>query len=458
MTEQTSRTVTTVVAASLLGAVATVGAAQEAGGPLVSIGVSNSASFEDDSLNGTRSTVGSRLSFGLSSTTRTHSFSAATGGQFLLDDGDAVFDNRFGTLAYSYSLNRSEIGVELAYREIDIDGGTVIDDILIDDSGNITGISLIADEGTRQNLDARVYLRTGDDMPFGTETTLRFQQIDYQGLISGSFNDSETLDARTVLRFDLSPQVQLRVTGQLTQTEAEDTVNTERTTARLGVSARILLDPLWTVAPQLQFRQVEEETTVGLSRVSTTRDEVDLGLTVTRAFRNGTLQANYLHEDTEIGTRDRLIFTREMALANGGEISLGLGAFAFEGEGVFPVLQLGYGQETRNGAFALQLGQTALIQSSTPAIRTAFAADYRHQLSELSSLLLNGSYAAQDVVGTSAGDQESLEIGIGYSHILAQDWALSTRLSHRIITETGVADRDISTLSLSLERQFTFRP
>jgi hypothetical protein len=434
-------------------------AAAQEGGLTARLGLSSGLLFQDDSTSGDDIEASTGFTFGLRSVTDAHSFDASTGGRFLWRDGELDFDNRAVDLSYAFATRRTEIGLTLGYREQDVTAGTLIDALIVDEDGEIVDVSLVTDEGTRQSLTAQLSVETGIDGPFGTETSLRFSRVDYQGLITNSLNDSETIDLRTALRFEIDPLVTLRLTGRFSELDEADTVNTLRTTTEAGASLTARIDPLWTASAGLRFSRIETETDDGFGgRTVAIRDGGGFDIGLTRAFRTGELRASAQRELTTIGTRDRYALSGSMELARGGEVGGALSWIVFESGETAPALSLSYAQPTRHGGFDLSLQQSAQIRNSNEAIRTALSASYRHGLSRTQSLTLDGSLVAQDVLGTDVGDQELYEIGLGYNHALTAEWDLAARVEHRQIFETGAVDREINTLSLTLERQFSFRP
>ncbi|MDG4649650.1 hypothetical protein P6F26_14490, partial [Roseibacterium sp. SDUM158017] len=124
-----------------------------------------------------------------------------------------------------------------------------------------------------------------------------------------------------------------------------------------------------------------------------------------------------------------------------------------------PIASASYSVPTPRGELAVSLQQTTAVNSADESIlRTSVAVDYDQAVNALSSWSLNGSLLNVDVLGNSAEDQARAQIGVSYNHALTRDWDLSASLRHRITYQDGTENNRASTLSLSLERSFSFRP
>jgi hypothetical protein len=162
---------------------------------------------------------------------------------------------------------------------------------------------------------------------------------------------------------------------------------------------------------------------------------------------------------SDIGAEDSLGIFRNRAFANGGELAWSLGLVSFPSGDTAPIVSASYAMPTPRGSFSVSLQQeTAVDDDDRSVVSTAIAMDFGQAINATSGWSLNGALTSVDVTGGDTDDQARLRVGVSYNHALTRDWDLSTALSHRVTYEGGEQNDSASTLSLSLERSFSFRP
>lgn len=417
--------------------------------PLFYFDIETGLRFEDDSTTGTESSFDTRLGLGIFTATsnRRLSFEASTLAQTL--GGEAFLTDPSVALSYSIFNRGAEISLGLDYTANDLDDVVLDDDFDADD--------LIEDGGRRERVEVSAGLVTGRDAPFGTETDLRYLENDYS---DGATADDETLiSATTTLRFTLNPQINLRTTGFLSRRDEDDVGNTVETIHQYGLGADLLIDPAWSANLDFGFREIETETDVLGTRVRTAVDGIEAGLVVTRDMRNGALTFSANRSVIETGFEDTLRVRRALVLANGAEISGSLGAVIFEGADPIAIYGASYVNEIRPGSrLNFSLDRTGGVNDDDEnIIRTRLNAGFDQDLTPNSSWSLDTGLLLVEDASLTGMDTSRFDVTLGYTHALTVDWNVAARLQHQV-TDDGMAENRVNTVSLSLERRFFWRP
>jgi hypothetical protein len=429
--------------------------AQEQGGALATFGLSFGGEYKSNDPGEGESSFTTGLSFGLSSATRTQSFGLSADGQFVFDEDGFEFENPGLDLDYARANRSTAFDIGLSYSIRDVEGEFEVIDPVTE-----VVTDLIDDDGTLESIRLNAGLETGRDAPFGTETRFSYTERSYTDTSDPDLDDLESWQIGTTLRFDVDPRISLRTSASYRETQEDDAAQTESRTTRFGIGGTFLIDPLWTASLDLGYSRFEtEEDDIFGNRVLTEEDGVGASLSVTRQFRDGTLALALAREVSDIGAEDSLRVFRNRVLANGGELAWSLGAVSFPNGDTAPIASASYAMPTPRGSFSVSLDQATAVNSDDDSVvSTSVALDYNETINASSGWSLNGSLANVEVVGDEDGGQTRAQMGISYNHALTRDWDLSAALSHRITYEDGEEDDSASTLSLSLERSFSFRP
>jgi hypothetical protein len=392
------------------------------------------------------------LSFGLNSTTRNQVFRIRGGADLELDRNGVDLVRPNASLAYLLSSRTADLSFDTAYSEIELDNNTV-DQIEVDDE-------VIANIGRRTSASASVRLVTGKDALFGTDTLLSWSRRDYADTINPNLFASTTTRAETTLRFDVTPTARLRLTASQVLRDDEDTLRTDRTTTQFGVGADTQIDPVWSLSADLSTVKIEtiRDPLVPGPRVTTSADGLDGAFQLARALENGNLTFGLRREFAVTGGRTVLDVGRSMTLRN-GNLAASLGVVRFENGETSPVASLSLNRQlTPTSVLNASLQRTATVNADDQdTLRTRLTLGYDQQINEASRWNINLGFADTDVQG-GTGDNQRIDLGVGYSHALTKDWDLSAGLNQRLIYQDGVRGTSITTLSLNVERRFLFRP
>lgn len=392
------------------------------------------------------------LSFGFDSVTRNQAFSFRAGSNLELDGNGADLVRPRATLSYKTETRATEISVDAAYSETDLNRST-LDDLEVEDE-------IIADAGRRTSASASLRLITGKDAPFGTDTRLSWSKRDYTGTIDPDLYASTTQRLATTLRFDVTPTARLRLTASQDRREDEDALRTDRTTTRLGAGADLQIDRAWALAADVSATTIETERDplVPGPRVTTRTEGLDVALKLSRAMPNGSLTFGLRREVELTGSRTVLDIGRSLALRE-GSLEATLGLVRFDTGDTAPVATLSWNRKlTPTSSVNASLSRSATVNSDDQDIlSTRLSLGYEQQITEVSRWTASMGLADTDVQG-GPGDKRRLDLGLSYRHALTEDWDLAAGLNHRLTYEDGLRKDSITTLTLNVERSFLFRP
>lgn len=393
---------------------------------LLNFGLSQNVTLIDNqsfaaSSPGTTLRTSTDLSFNLSSQTRHSLLSASAvtslsgidgpgGDGFELTAGDPRF-----TLRYSTSSAASSLSANLGYTEREIafldpltdfrdeDGNIVFTDDFIDLSGS----------GIRQSLSYGASLSIRDNRPFGL-----------------TFNAS-VLD--------------------LNYTDATTPALIDSTRTTFGVTARLNINDVTTASLGLSHERVEtggnDFETTGLSG----------NLNISRP--NGSLGFGLTATETGGGTRLGLSFSRAYQLPGDVSMSASIGLTRpAASDDLFFTTTFSYARPLPNGQISARLNRSfGTASDGAEQVQTSLSLSSSHALTPLANLGLNAAFAQTEQ--TAMDDTTSLaSIGATLSYQLSPDWSLSAGVSleSRDSTDTPRAER--SSLSVTMARDFSFRP
>lgn len=420
---------------------------EEGTGPLFTASVALGLGYEDNEGDPTETYANALYDFGVFTETRNQTFRFNVGGEGQFSNLESQLTNPFARFQYTLANRPTALNFTLERRESDVGDQFLPADFDADD--------LILDGGTLAVNRARLRYETGRDRRFGVVTSFGFRQLDYIDTIDPGLVDETNLDARVELRFSLDRRVELTTFASWRERSVDNVSDTVETFLSYGAQVDVLIDRAWRGDVSLTFLQEDIETTGGDASL----DGYDLVLGLTRDLNNGTLRftaANNVLGDTDITTLEA---TRQMQLASGGALSGTAGIVVFDGDAL-PVLGLSYRDEIARGSvLRLSLAQSGgLNDDDIPVLRTTLNAALQQELTRQSSLSLTGALAGVDPQAGTAPETIAVSFGLAYNYDLTEDWSLATRANTRINFEDGTRTGRENTISIGLERTFSFRP
>jgi hypothetical protein len=388
--------------------------AQEDGGLRLSFGLS--ARVESISNPGltlpaepTRERFSSRLSFGLTDTTRTGSVALSAAGTLSADNDDESED---GLINPDLRLSLKRIGAtssaELSafLRESDLD--TLRGFVLDPETGEIT--EDVTGNGTRRQTGGRLALSFGDGGPWGGTLSAGLTDTTFTGDTSEVDNRRTNLDG--TLRFDLDAATE--VSAGLGWSRFEEDGD----------------DPRDTLRPEISFR---------------------------RDRPAGFVSANVFAEDTEDGTRAGLSFGRSWELPD-SSFAFNVGATRGVTGNLSPTGTLTWQKDLPKGSLSASLSHDVTAgDDDQETIVTTASLGLSQSISPLSSLNfgLNASDSEDTLTDQST---QNASLSASYSHSLPYDWMLDAGVTHRIRNEDNSGEATSDTVFLELRRAFEWRP
>ena len=399
---------------ALAGLVALPLAAQDDGGLRLTFGLS--ARVESVSNPGltvpaepSTDTLSSRLSFGLTDSTRAGAVSLSVAGTFSTDDDD---DSTNGLVDpdLRLSLQRfgadSSVDVSAFINESDLDTlrGLVLDPDTGDIIGDVTG------NGTRRQTGGALTYSFGKEGPWGGSLTTDLTDTTFSG------TTSEIDNRRT----------------------------------NLGGTLRFGLDPATDVTAGLNWSRYDED---GADPRDTLRPELGLQ----REVPSGVASASIFAEDTEDGTRAGLSFGRSWDLPD-GSLAFSLGGTRGVTGDLSPTGSLEWQKNLpRSNLSATLRHDVTSDDDDVETIITIVSLGISHAISPVASVSFGLNASNSEETATDLTTRNA-SLSATYSHSLSYDWTLDAGVTHRIQNEEIIGEATSDTVFLELRRAFEWRP
>ncbi|MCF2906686.1 hypothetical protein L0666_16955 [Octadecabacter sp. CECT 8868] len=420
---------------------ASASSAQDAAGLEATLTFSQGLTYSD-----TDGVLGrTNLGFALQSSTRTQDFEFTLGGAIeeSFDDGiSAEIQNPRVALSYGIQSRQTAITTNLSYRQSDAD--SFVED---DDAPGV----LVLDDGTREDFGGGVGLTFGREARFGGTVNLRYRETDYTDTTSASLVDLQTYTGSVNLRFEIDQRITATLGYSLS--DADRVTGRDVVTENLSAGAQLAITPA-----------LDAALSVGLSRVSVTNggtetveDGLSYGINITQDRPNGSLRYSLESDVTESGRRTTATVGTSFETRR-GEWRADVGLTEGESDRVRPLLTLNYGEELRDGRYSVSFNQRfATDTDGDETLNSRLRLNWRRDLNNTSRISSNLTYQITDVLGANE-DTSRLELGVGFSHDLTEDWALTTRLTHSFVDEDGSASTRENEIFVGLETSVGWRP
>lgn len=392
----------------------------------------------------------SRLSFGLTSETRSQRLALSFGGALQGEkspgnSATATFEDPSVGVSYSRQGANAQFTFGLDYTRTEVDGFAPIFD------SDLGTTQLISDDGHRNAYRISTALAIGTNSPFGVTLSLNSNGIDYSGTSDPELFDSHsnTLSLTTSLRF--SEVTTGRVSGSFSLYRDEDTPRVERDTRALSFGVTHALSETMTLDASLGGRRIDSNT----GGVSSSGEG---SLSFTRELPNGAFNLSLDSLLTTAGRRDRVDVKRDFAFDTW---SLGLSAGVVNAAGVAaaPVFDVTYARQFSRGELSASLSSGVSINEQAQVQRViSTELGYTHLIGEQSSVTFGIEYAdIEDAGSTGVTARERGSLRASYRHALVQDWSVSVGAERRFLREAGSTATD-NAVFLTIDKTFTFLP
>ena len=364
-----------------------------------------------------RSTATTRLSFGLSSETRSSKLDFDASAALRAFTGPANGTDRGLTdpqISFRYTRSAAASNLELdgALTEGDIansDATSIFDP----DSGDLIDTSDETGSGKKRSYDLNARLNLAQDAPLSYSLSGGISATEYSNASNTSLADSQR--------------------------------------QRAGITARLALNEVTSATLGLRYASFDEDTPGSTRRITT---GFDAGLSFQR--QDGALSADFGADHTPDGTRLRLSFGRSYDLPRGAfSAKIGVTRGASGTSDLTGAIT--YRKDLSRSQFDISLRRELAAGSNDTERRvTALTLGYSQELTPLSGLRLNLDYSDSAETGSDATTTSSLSAS--YNHQLTEDWGLNLGYRHQRRDETSIGKANSNTVFMNLSRNFNYRP
>ncbi len=387
--------------------------AQEDGGLKLTFGIS--ARVESESNPGlavpaepSRNQLSTRLSFGLTDSTRLGALSMSAAGTLATYSDETESGLKDSDLRFSLRRNSAANSVSISafYTESDLD--TLRGVIFDPDTGEI--LDDVTGDGTQRRTGGDVGFTFGDDAPWGGSLSAGLVDTSYFG----------------------------------------DTTEVDNLRTNVALGFRFDLDPATEVTAGLNFSRYEEDG-------EPVRDTLSPDLRLTRDVPSGTAFASVFADNTEDGTRTGFSLGRSLDRPDGGfTFNLGVTRSIYGDLNLTGAVD--WQRELPNGGITFRLSRDVISGSEDEEeIVYGGALGLSHDLSALASV--NFGLSASESEETATGNlTRNASLSATYSRSIVNDWVLDAGLTHRLREESGQDQAASDTAFLALRRSFEWRP
>jgi len=437
------------------------------------------------------------LDFAFDSVTRIQRLSVDLGGIYEIDtDGLKDLSNPYLNFSYAREGANSRLDLASRYRRVDLNDSvaTFVTGFDPDTGDVITQIGRI-EAGIRTNTSNSLRFETGLRSNIGFTLDMSENKRSYSGAASADLLDTRTRRASGVITFRIDPQVSARLTASARKFDANDEDATDRRERSFGAGATYQVSPTLSLDADLRQQRIERRNVSG----TTLTEGLAYDGTLRQDLRNGSATVDFDSQPTLNGRRNTLRANRALTLRRDGTLSYGLGVTKTDGFSAEPLLSLAYNQPLKRGRFGVTFSQEARTNEldDEAVILTQLEANYALPLTstinwsmglrvndvaarddtgeDRRGLNLRGNLTGQinDISSWSAGvtlsdtDTSNLAgaanrrrygIIFGYRRQMTRDWDLIANYSHNAIRDTAATDRTSNTISIGVEKAFSFRP
>ena len=124
-----------------------------------------------------------------------------------------------------------------------------------------------------------------------------------------------------------------------------------------------------------------------------------------------------------------------------------------------PLVDISYRQQRPSGVLSFGLSQRVNTDNNNnEEITTSLRASYDHQINNVSSFGLSGSFFNRNELQQGGNDGQRIDLSLTYRHDLTRDWGLVGGYTHSLSAEDNRRDRRSNTIFVGLQRSFAWSP
>lgn len=370
--------------------------------------------------------------------------------EFSEDNGqDLDFTNSFVSLGYNRATDNASLGLDLQYREADVDS-TFIDDDFLED-----GSVLRQDNGTRQSYTYQVNGAIGRQAPIGATFSARLRGISYDDTDDDSLRDRDIQTYNARVNFRVDPRITASLIGRYNDFDSDGGV--DRETTSLGVGLNLDFNQTLSGNFSLTHDRIERS-----GSGSGSDSGLSLRANLNQDLTNGSMGLSFVSdvESNDNGRRSTLRFRRQIDFARDASLNVALGLTgAGDVIGTDPLIDVDYRKFLRDGQINLSMSQAVVTDTNNDEeINTRIRAGYEKQINNLSSLGASIALFNRNELDNDGDDDRRIDLNLTYNYDLTRDWGLVSGYRYTISEEDGTQDRTSNTVFVGLRRNFDWNP
>ena len=449
------------------------GEGPEAGGPVLTFGISSTLSATDNydlapDNEESAELFDTRLSFGYRSRRANDTLSLDLSGvlRAVEPPRDAnTFDDRSARLGYQRQGVNSALSFGADYSLSSVDARDPFDRNFLDEDDPFFGddpldeTDLTQDRGDEQQIGARFRFETGLNDPLGVVLTGRYRDRSFTDTTDPDLFDNEIFTLSGTTRVTLSPITEARVVLRYEDYSADDTPRTDRQTSSVNLGLTQALSQVDTLDVSVGLQQIETKETIGGTRGSDTENGVIGALALTRDLTRGTIGTSFEVDQSENGQTATWLVSRDLPLPR-GSLALSLGATRDVNDDIIPSGSIDFVHEMLRSTLTASLSQDVRTSDRSNELRTTRASvGYNYEINSLSRIGISANFAElAQAGGPAVNDTTRTDLRATYTRDLTRDWQISTGYEYRIRDEETVGEATSNRVFLTLQRSFAVRP
>lgn len=373
---------------------------------------------------------------------------------------DTRFDNQTASLEYARQGANSALRLNGRYNRADL---AFFDPLsLVEQDDPIDDNDLVSlPDGYRETASLGASFETGLSDPLSFSLSANSRQRKFVGTDDSdlSLYDSRNTSLTAGIGALVTPTTRLTLTGSSVWYRAEDEEDTRRLNRSLSLGAVHETARALTLSASLGYQVIDtDETDIFGQRVTTTDDGATGAFGLSQELTNGTVGLNASHAITVNGGRSTLSAFRSLELPE-GSLSFSLGLSSGDTGRNAVIGSIDYAQMLRYGALRLGLARDVQTSNDDEDLEVTRARlGWTHDLTELSGIDMNVTYASTNAVGDGATDRDRGRFQASYRHALTRDWDLSGGYAYTVSRREGRDDATENSVFLTISRQFQVRP
>ncbi len=438
--------------------------AQEAGGIQTTFGIEQSIELGRNPAlsipaDGDRTTLATRLSYGLVTETRTQRLSFDAESTFRIEDVDGETESAFESPALTFGYTReganSSLDLSASYVRRDIDTLPLLSDFVGDD-----GVLDLPDDFTDLvGTGERTSYAVAGSLVVGTSAPLQFQLdlgasgTQYEDASDPDLEDIESANVGLLTTLRISPVMTGTGALRYSRTEEDDATETRITTRNIDAGLIYEISPRATFGATIGIERTETEETIGDTETSGLTGGLDFGYDMP----NGDLTLSF-DASRDVAGDEILTFVigRSLELP-AGSLAATLGVTQPENDDVEMVGSLDWTRELPTSRLLFRLNRTVTVDTDADTRRRSQAAAYyTYVVNPASSLNLGASFVVSEE-SSAENRVERTDLTASYSYALTENWDLNSTIGYTIRDEDTVGRAESSLITLSLGREFKAR-